>query len=130
MAYDLNPISWNWNQYKAAGKHVASYAAGGVTVAVALHFLSDSQGADLGTNINLVVDGAGKVATGIAGIFGVLWPIYNALRAAHNASPTMLASSLAKEVPNTIIVTAPEIAKATPNLPNVVANTEAKVVQK
>lgn len=127
---DLNPLQWNWNQYKAAGKHVASYAAGGVTVAVGLHFLSPSQGGDIGGDINLIVDGVEKIATGVAGIVAVIAPIYTALRAAKNASPTSQASSLAQEVPGTVIVTTPEIAKATPGIPNVVANTDNKVVQK
>lgn len=94
MNNDLNPLNWNWNQYKAAGKHVASYAAGGVTAAVALHFLSPTQGGDIAENIGLITDGVTKIATGVAGIIAVLAPIYTALKAAHNASPASQVTSV------------------------------------
>lgn len=116
------------NQVYAAGRHVASYVAGGVSVAVALHFLSPSQGGDLGTSINQVSDGITQIAKGIAGICAVLTPIYTAWRAAHSASPTQEAISLVSAKPGTIVVTTPEIAQATPNVPNIVSNEEKKVV--
>lgn len=111
-----NPINWNWNQAKAAGKHVASYAAGGVTVAVAFHFLSPTQGGDLSQNIGLVTDGVTKIATGIAGIIAVLAPVYTALKAANNASPS---SQVASVVQN---LSAPQITQAA----NAVADPESR----
>lgn len=126
---DLNPLNWNWNQYKAAGRHVASYAAGGVSVAVALHLLSPAQGSDIAENIGTITDGLMKVATGIGGLIAVLAPIYTAFKAAHSASPVQEAKALEKAVPGTKIITDPKIADAVPS-PNVMPNTEVKVVPK
>ncbi len=85
---DLNPLNWNWSQAKAAGRNAASYAAGGVTVLVAMHYISPTQGTDITTNINLLLDGATKVATAIAGLSAILLPVYTAWRAANSASPS------------------------------------------
>lgn len=87
-------LNWNWNQYKAAGKHVASFAAGGIGVAAALHFISPQQAMDANGNITQIVGGLQQVATGIAGIATVLVPIYTAWRSARNADPTVQAASL------------------------------------
>lgn len=87
-------MSWNWNQYKAAGKHVASFAAGGIGVAAAMHFITPQQALDANGNITQIVGGLQQVITGIAGIATVLVPIYTALRSAHNANPTVQAQSL------------------------------------
>lgn len=123
-------MNFTWNQAQAAGKHIASYIAGGVTFAVATHFLSPAQGTDLTTNIGLISDGLTKVLTGFAGILAVLTPIYTVWKAQHNASPQAQAASLEKAVPGTVIITSPEVAAATPNSPNVVSNTEVKAVNK
>lgn len=103
---DFNPRNWNWAQVKAAGRHVASYTAGGVTVAVAFHVLSPMQGAELTDNINLVLDGVSKIATGIAGLVGVLLPVYTAWRAAHSASPAEQVKSVVTQL------SAPQITQA------------------
>jgi len=121
-------LSWNWNQYKAAGRHVASYIAGGVTIAVGLHFLSPAQGTDIANNIGSITDGVTKVATGLAGLIAVLAPIYTTLKAAHSASPVQEAITLEKT--GAVIVTTPEIAASTPNSPNIVSTSEVKVVSK
>ncbi len=126
---DLNPINWNWNQFKAAGRHVVSYVAGGVTIAVTMHFITAQQADGLTNNIGLITDGLTKVATGFAGLIAVLAPIYTAMKAAHSGSPTQEAISLEKAVPGTKVITAPEIAAAAPS-PNIVSNTDMKVVQK
>lgn len=103
---DFNPLNWNWAQAKAAGRNVASYAAGGVTVLVAMRYFTPAQGQDLTTNINLLVDGITKIATAIAGISGILLPVYTAWRAAHSASPS-------EQVKNVITnLSAPEITQA------------------
>lgn len=123
-------MQFTWNQAQAAGKHVASYIAGGVTFAVATHFLSPAQGTDLTTNIGLISDGLTKLLTGLAGILAVLTPIYTAWKAQHNASPQAQAASLEKAVPGTVILTSDAVANATPNSPNVLSNATMKVVPK
>lgn len=122
-------IDLNWNQYKAAGKHVASFAAGGVGVAVALHFITPSQATDVNGNLTSIFTGLQQVATGIAGLGAVLVPIYTAWRASHNAAPAVQAAALVAAVPGTVIVTTPELAAAVPSK-DVVSNTEVKAVVK
>jgi hypothetical protein len=127
MNFDIN--TWNINQYKAAGKHAASYIAGGVSVAVLFHFISPSDANSINENLNTVYHGIEEIAKGVAGIIGVLTPIYTAWRAAHNAGPVQQATLLEKAVPGTVIVTAPEVAAAVPSS-NVVSNTETKILPK
>lgn len=123
-------MDFTWNQAKAAGKHVASFAAGGVAIALYTHVISDKTGGDLTNDINNITTGVQKIAEGIAGIVAILVPIYTALKAGHNASPVMQAQSLVKEVPGTTVITSQKIADATPNVPDIVSNTETKVVSK
>lgn len=103
---DFNPVNWNWTQYKAAGRNVASYAAGGVTVAVAFHFLTPAQGGDVTQNLNLIADGVVKIATGIGGLVAVLTPVYTAIKAARNASPSAQVTSVVANL------SAPQITQA------------------
>lgn len=120
---------WNWNSYKAAGKHVASYIAGGVSIAVTFHFISPTDASGITENLNSIYDGVVKIGTGIAGLAAILTPIYTALKAAHNASPVGQATGLVQAAPGTTIVTTPEIAAAVPSN-NVVSNTDTKVTPK
>ena len=121
-------IDLNWNQAKAIGRHVASYTAGGVTVAVAFHFLTQQQGADLGDSINNITDGFSKVALGITQLIAILTPIYTAWKAAHSASPKQEAISLTNYVPGTTVVTSAKLAADTPENPNIVSNQTSSVV--
>lgn len=90
--------NWTWTQYKAAGRHAASYVAGGVTVAVAFHFISPQQGTDITSNLNTIYDGLMQVSKGVAGLAAVLLPIYTAWRAAHSASPSEQIKSVAENL--------------------------------
>lgn len=129
---DLNPLNWNWNQYKAAGRHVASYAAGGITVAVGLHFITPQQAVDANGNLTQITTGLTQLIAGITGLVTLLAPIYTSFKAAHSASPVQEAAALSQAMPGTQIVTAPEVANAPANIsnPNIVSTTEAKVVTK
>ena len=129
MSTNLNPLDWNWTQWKRAGRNVLSYAAGGVSAAVALHLISAGQGGDILTNINLIGDGVDKVATGIGGLIAIAMPIYTVWKAAHSASPAAQATSLQQAVPNTTIITSPEVAAATES-PSIVSNATIKAVPK
>lgn len=84
---DFNPMNWTWDQAKAAGRHVMSFASGAVIVGVSFHFLSPEQGAGINENIGLISDGVSKIAQGVAGLLAVLAPIYASFRAANSASP-------------------------------------------
>jgi hypothetical protein len=91
---DWNPANWNWNQAKAGGKHVATFAAGGVAAAVALHFISGQQGTEITGNINDVVEGLTQAAKGAAGLVATGLALYNGLKAATNASPQQQVKSV------------------------------------
>lgn len=123
-------MNWNWNSYKAAGKNVASYAAGGVTMAVAIGLLNSGQGADATADINSITTGIENIAKGIAGLLAIATPIYTAWRAANNASPVGQATGLRAAVPGTTIITSAEVANAVPADNNIVSNTEVKVMPK
>lgn len=106
MSYDLNPLNWNWQQAQAAGKHGLT-AVGAVTATlVAVHFLDTTQQTEIVANVTSIYDGLIKVVTGIAGLVGVLTPIYGALKSAHNASPASQVTSVVKNL------SAPEITQA------------------
>jgi hypothetical protein len=85
---DLNVLNWNWNEQAAAGKHVLSYVAGGITVAVGWHLLSPDQGTGITDNLTLMWDGAVKFGEGAAGLASIALTVYNGLRAKNNASPS------------------------------------------
>lgn len=123
-------MNWNWNSYKAAGKHVASYAAGGVTVAVTFGLLNSNQGIDATADINSIASGVESIAKGVAGLLAILTPIYTMWKAANNASAVGQAAGLRQAVPGTTIVTSPEVANALPDDHNVVSNTDVKVIAK
>jgi hypothetical protein len=108
-------MNWTWDQYKAAGKHLASYTAGGVTVAVAFGVLTSSQGVDANADINSIISGLESVAKGVAGLIAIITPIYTAWMAAHNASPQVRLNAVAAMPEVSKIITTPEVAKATPS---------------
>jgi len=85
---DLNPLNWNWAQSKAAGRNAASYVAGGITMLIAMHYLSPGPGEDLTADINILTNALTKLATALAGIAAILLPVYTAWRAASSASPS------------------------------------------
>lgn len=84
---NINPLSWNWNEKKAAGRHVLSYAAGGVTALVALHILTPQDASGITDNLTSIWDGIEKIITGLTGLAAILVPIYTALTAKKSAEP-------------------------------------------
>lgn len=101
---NLNPLTWDWDQWKAAGKHGGSIVAGGVGALVAVHFLSPQQGMDLGENVNHVINGLTEVAKGVAGILAIVGGAYTTLRSTMNASPEVRKAAVSQQ-PNEIVVT-------------------------
>jgi hypothetical protein len=84
----INPLNWDWNQKEAAGKHVLSYVAGGVTALAAMHFITPQDATGIGDNLNTIWAGVEQVAKGVAGLVAIVVPIYTAYRSASNASPS------------------------------------------
>lgn len=104
-----------WAQYKSIGRHVASYAAGGITAAVGLHFLSPAQGADVQNSVNQIMTGIENISDGVIGLLAVVTPIYTAWRAAHSASPQEQINTVAAMPEVKSIQTTPALAAATPS---------------
>lgn len=103
---DLNPVQWNWTQFKAAGRHVASFSAGAVVVAATWGLVSSAQANDINNALTLIFSGLDNLGKGVAALAAVLIPIYTTLRAAHSASP----ASQVKEVVQNL--SAPQITQA------------------
>jgi len=121
------PVQWStkfdWNQYLAVGRHLASYAAGGVTVAVAFGLLSQKGATDLNADIELITSGTQKIVEGIVGIIGILTPIYTSLCAAKRAGAAAQQASVAN-MPDRMVLKVdpsqkPEAALAAARLPQV-----------
>lgn len=91
----LNPAAWTWPEWKAAGRHAASYAAGAVTAAAVIGLVSQPDAATLQQGLEQITTGVEQVAKGVAAIVGVLIPIYTALRAKQSAEPASQARSVA-----------------------------------
>jgi len=101
-----NPANWNVAEQQAAGRHVLSYIAGGVTVAAAWGLISTHDASGITDNVTMIWEGIEQVLKGVAGLCAILVPIYTSLRAAHTASPSEQVKAVVKNL------SAPEITQA------------------
>lgn len=108
-------MDFNWNQYKAAGRHALSYGAGAVTAAAAIGLISQGDSTSLLSGLNQIASGLEGVAKGVGVLGGVLVPIYTALKAAHSASPQEQIKTVAAMPEVKGIVTTVAVAEATPS---------------
>jgi hypothetical protein len=112
------------NQIAAGARHVATYAAGAVTAAAALHLLSAGDATTLQTSLEHIANGVSEIAVGVGPLIGLASAAYAWLSASLKKQAQSVAST-----PGTVVVTTPALAAATPEK-NIVANTENKVVPK
>lgn len=77
-------------QLAAFGRHIASYAAGAVTVGVGLHFLTPDQGTQIGTALAGIVNGVESIVGGMASLIAIGSGLY----AAWTASRTRQAAAI------------------------------------
>ena len=110
---NINPMTWNWNQYAAAGTHIARAAAGAVGLAVVWHFVSPEQGANVTQNINDVVSGLEQAAKGFAGLIAAATLVYTSLKSASNASPASQVASVKAADPAALIQAVQAVSPAT-----------------
>lgn len=92
-------MSWNLNQYQAAGRHALNTGCTVVATLAATHFiagLTPQSAAAITDNVNHIWNGAVEVATGIAGLVATLGPIYTALKAGSASSPSSVVQSVIK----------------------------------
>ena len=80
-------MNLNWNQEKAIGRHVLSYAAGAATAASVMGLISQGDSNTLLSGLNDIANGLEQLTKGVVAIVGVLAPIYAAVKAAHSSSP-------------------------------------------
>lgn len=109
-------------QVAAFGRHVLTFAAGGVTFASTLHIISADQATTISTSLGHIANGFNELAAGI----GPLVAMASGLYAAWSASNKSRVQSVAK-IPGTVVVTEPQLATAVP-ANNVVSNTDNKVI--
>ena len=121
----------NQAQIFAVGRHLVSYAAGGITVAAggvgilySLHGVTAEQAASLTSAFSDL----GHGLTTMAGAIGTIASIAMAVWAAMSSSPAAQAQAIISAVPGTKIVTTPELAAATPNEPAIMSSADSKVV--
>ena len=92
----LIPKNWTWDQWKAFGRHVLTYMSGIVSGAMVIGIISNADGTKLIAAISDLAEGAGKVATALATIIGIMVPIYTSLRASKSAAPDSQVKAAAK----------------------------------
>lgn len=110
-------------QVNAATRHIASAIGGGILV------FGLSTKIDPATVTN-IIGAAGTVINDVIVLIGLVSPLIAGYYASKSASPASQAASITKTEPGTIVVTTPEIAKATPDAPNVVSKDDVRVVNK
>lgn len=118
----------------AAGRNYANMAIG---FAASLGLISAAQSKTLTESLSEVWAGISQIVHGLTSIWQVLvivgGPFVGAVLAWYaqrSAKTDNKAASITKEVPGTIVVTTTELAKATPDAPNVVSKDEVRVVNK
>jgi hypothetical protein len=78
--------------------------------------------------VTAMIQALGSTVNDLILLIGAAATMYASLKAAHSASPTSQAISVAAT--GALVVTTPEIAAATPDSPNVVSSADVKVSQK
>lgn len=84
---NINPAKWGWNEWKAAGRHVSTFVAGGISVAVAVKFLSPGDAQLLTDNVAHITTGLKELAEGVAGLIAFGISVRNMLAAKSAAEP-------------------------------------------
>ena len=108
------------DQVNAVARHLVSFAGGAIVM-----FGLGSK-IDAGT-VNVIITTGGALVNNVITLVGVISPMVAAYFASKSASPASQAASVAAR--GGIVVTTPAIAAAVPS-PNVVSETEVKVIPK
>lgn len=90
----IDITSYTWAQWKAAGRHVASYSAGAVTAAVVFGLLTTQQASEITDSLQSIFSGIEQIAKGVTGLIATGTAIYMSLRAGHSANPAEQAKSI------------------------------------
>lgn len=112
----------NQAQIAAFGRHVLTFAAGGVTFAATLHLITSDQASTISDSLNHIATGITQIVIGVGPLVALVSAAYSAISAGDKAR----LASVAK-IPDTTVVTTPNLAKEVPAA-NVVSNAEHEVV--
>lgn len=93
------------------GRHVLTFAMGGITVGAMFHVLTAGQATDATTAVNQVASGVQSIVAGMTTLIGIGSGLY----AAYTASPLSQIKSVSANPDVSKIVTTPAIASATPS---------------
>lgn len=110
------------NQIDTGGRYAGAVA--GTAIAI---FGLQAKGISL-DQIKVIIAALGDTINNLVIAIGAIASLYAAIKGVSNSSPS--AQAAAVEATGAIVVTTPEIAAATPNSPNVISNTDVKVVPK
>lgn len=105
-------ISVNLDQAKAFGRHVLTFAAGGVTLFAAIHVISPGDAGSATQALSDIGEGATKIIAGVTTLIGLV----SALWAAWSASPLSQLVAVSKNPGvEKVIVTDPKVAASVPS---------------
>jgi hypothetical protein len=91
-------MNFNLNSLYAASRHLASYVAGIITVALAWGLVSQTDAATLSDALTHITNGISEFSKAVGMIASVFVPIYTAWRSAHKATPNEQAKSAAENI--------------------------------
>lgn len=101
----------------AFGRHVATFAAGGITFAAIIGLVSSDEASILTQSMQHITEGVKEIAVGLGPIIGLACGLYAKWTA---SPPAQIAAVVATLPPNGAIITTPEVAAASPS-PKVIA---------
>lgn len=109
-------------QVDSASRHAISIA--GTAIAI---FGLQAKGISL-EQATATIQALGSTVNDVVVLIAALAPLYAMLKASHTASPTQQAKSVAAT--GAIVVGSPELAAATPDVPNIVSSDSVEVTKR
>ncbi len=109
-------------QIDAASRHLIT-AAGTIVALLGLQ----AKGVDI-AQVTAAIQALGASVNDLVVLIGAAATIYASVKASRTASPTAQATSVAST--GAVVVGSPELAAATPSIPNIVSRDDMKVVPK
>jgi hypothetical protein len=96
----------NQGQVYAAGRHVLTFAMGGVAFAAALHIVSEGDIATISKSISQISDGVAQIAAGLAPLIALASALYASWSASHKSQVAAVTAGVADgTIKNVVILT-------------------------
>lgn len=106
---NLNPMTWDWNEKKAVGRHVLNSACSVVATLAVVGLFSDQDAGTITQGLNDIGAGLAQFAKGVAAIAGVMVPIYTALKAKSSANPNNQVAAVVENLKKNGGLTGPSV---------------------